>query len=52
VLNGSSKYTKDVKALGAQIAGLGAAKDRPRGSASRLMGTLMGKLARKPGDEG
>jgi len=53
VLNGNSKYTKDVKALGAQIAGLGAGKDRgARGSASRIMGQLVGKIVRKPGDQG
>jgi pilus assembly protein CpaE len=50
VLNGSSKYTKDVKALGAKLAGLGA-KDRvARPSASRFMGQLVGKIVRKTGD--
>jgi pilus assembly protein CpaE len=52
VLNGNSKYTKDVKALGAQLAGLGAGKDRGRPSASRFMGQLVGKIVRKPGDQG
>ena len=50
VLNGNSKYTKDVKALGAKIAGLGG-KDRiARPSASRLMGQLVGKIVRKTGE--
>jgi len=51
VLNGSSKYTKDVKGLGAKIAGLGA-KDRvTRPSASQIMGQLVGKIVRKTGDK-
>jgi hypothetical protein len=50
VLNGSSKYTKDVKALGAKIAGLGG-KDRiARPSASRIMGQLVGKIVGKTGE--
>jgi len=49
VLNGSSKYTKDVKALGAKIAGLGG-KDRvARPSASRIMGQLV-RIVRKTGE--
>jgi Flp pilus assembly CpaE family ATPase len=51
VLNGNSKYTKDVKALGAKLAGLGAGK-AARPSASRIMGQLVGKIVRKPGDQG
>jgi len=51
VLNGNSKYTKDVKALGAQLAGLGVGK-AARPSASRFMGQLVGKIVRKPGDKG
>jgi len=51
VLNGNSKYTKDVKALGAQLAGLGVGK-AARTSASRFMGQLVGKIVRKPGDKG
>jgi len=50
VLNGNSKYTKDVKALGAQLAGLGVGK-AARPSASRFMGQLVGKIVRKPGDK-
>jgi pilus assembly protein CpaE len=51
VLNGSSKYTKDVKGLGAKIAGLGA-KDRvSRPSASQIVGQLVGKIVRKTGDK-
>ena len=52
VLNGNSKYTKDVKALGAKLAGLGATKAAGRPSASRIMGQLVGKIVRKPGDQG
>ena len=52
VLNGNSKYTKDVKALGAKLAGLGAAKAVGRPSASRIVGQLVGKIVRKPGDQG
>ena len=51
VLNGNSKYTKDVKALGARLAGLGAGK-AGRGSASWVMGQLVGKILRKSGDQG
>lgn len=52
VLNGNSKYTKDVKALGAKLAGLGATKAVGRPSASRIMGQLVGRIVRKPGDQG
>ncbi len=52
VLNGNSKYTKDVKALGAKLAGLGATKAAGRPSASRIVGQLVGKIVRKPGDQG
>lgn len=52
VLNGNSKYTKDVKALGAKLAGLGGAKAVGRPSASRIVGQLVGKIVRKPGDQG
>jgi pilus assembly protein CpaE len=53
VLNGNSKYTKDVKALGAQLAGLGVGAGKgARPSASRFMGQLVGKIVRKPGDQG
>ena len=51
VLNGNSKYTKDVKALAAKLAGLGGGKTA-RPSASRIMGQLVGKIVRKPGDQG
>jgi len=51
VLNGSSRYTKDVKGLGAKIAGLGP-KDRvSRPSASRIVGNLVGRIVRKTGDK-
>jgi pilus assembly protein CpaE len=45
VLNGTSAYTKDIKALGAQIAGL-----RPDGAGDRrgVVGRLMGRF-RRPG---
>ena len=51
VLNGNSKYTKDVKALAAKLAGLGGGKTA-RPSASRFVGQLVGKIVRKPGDQG
>jgi pilus assembly protein CpaE len=50
VLNGSSKYTKDVKALGAKLAGLGVKDRAARPSASRIMGQLVGRIVRKTGD--
>ena len=44
VLNGNSSYTKDIKALGAQIAGL-----RPDGAGRGVVGRLIGKLRRSEG---
>jgi pilus assembly protein CpaE len=44
VLNGNSQYTQDIKALGAQIAGL-----RTEGKGGGVVGRLMGKLRRSEG---
>lgn len=46
VLNGNSRYTRDVKALGAQIAGLGAENGRS-GRGARLVGQFLGKIKPK-----
>jgi pilus assembly protein CpaE len=51
VLNGNSRYTRDVKALGAQIAGLGTDNGRP-GRGARLVGQFLGKIKpRKAGGD-
>jgi pilus assembly protein CpaE len=44
VLNGNSRYSRDVKALGARVVGMSAASEK-RGN---WMGRLIGKLRRKP----
>ncbi len=44
VLNGNSRYTRDVKALGAQIAGLGADGGKHRGN---FVGQFLGKIRPK-----
>jgi pilus assembly protein CpaE len=46
VLNGNSRYTRDVKALGAQIAGLGAENGRG-GRGARIVGQFFGKIRPK-----
>jgi pilus assembly protein CpaE len=46
VLNGNSRYTRDVKALGAQIAGLGSENGKS-GRGARLVGQFLGKIKPK-----
>ncbi|HEX5386802.1 MAG TPA: AAA family ATPase [Gemmatimonadales bacterium] len=54
VLNGKSVYAKDVKALAAQIAGLGPGKRKPgiTGAVTAQFRTVLGRVGKRPGGSG
>jgi pilus assembly protein CpaE len=50
VLNGNSKYSRDVKALGVKIAGV-TLQEKSNGRAGQWLGRMLGKLKRKKSSE-
>jgi pilus assembly protein CpaE len=50
VLNGTSKYSRDVKALGVKIAGV-TLQEKSNGRAGQWLGRMLGKLKRKKSSE-